>query len=88
MVAEARSDFWQEAEERFEKAVREDCVSIAVSLGHWAREHTLADAWEELARSSERQVREEIALLWLATPDRKQMVGASRRVLEKLRRRE
>ncbi len=88
MVAEARNSFWREAEERFEKAVREHCVPRAVSLGYWAREHTLADAWEELARSSERQVREEIALLWLATPDRKQMLGASRRVLEGLRGRE
>ncbi len=88
MVVEERSDFWREAEERFEQAVREHCVPIAVSPEHWAREHTLADAWEELARSSEWQVREEIALLWLATPDRKQMVGASRRVLEQLRGRE
>ncbi len=88
MVAEARSTFWREAEERFEKAVRAHCVPIATEPAHWAREHTLADAWEELARSSERQVREEIALLWLATPDRKQMLGASRRVLEGLRGRE
>ncbi len=88
MVAEERSDFWRKAEERFEKAVRAHCVPIAVSPEHWAKEHTLADAWEELARSSERQVREEIAFLWLATPDRKQMVGASRRVLEQLRERE
>ncbi len=88
MVAGERSDFWREAEERFEQAVREHCVPIAVSLGHWAREHTLAGAWEDLASSSERQVREEIALLWLATPDRKQMVGASRRVIEGLRGRE
>ncbi len=88
MVAGERSDLWQEAEERFERAVRAHCVPIAVSPGHWAREHTLADAWEELARSSERQVREEIALLWLATPDRKQMLGASRRVLEQFQGRE
>lgn len=88
MVAEERSDFWREAEERFERAVREHCMPIAVSPEHWAREHTLADAWEELARSSERQVQEEIALLWLATPERKQMLGASRRVLGGLRERE
>lgn len=88
MVTEERSDFWREAEERFERAVREHCMPIAVSPEHWAREHTLADAWEELARSSERQVCEEIALLWLATPDRKQMLEASRRVLEGLRERE
>ena len=88
MVAEERSDFWREAEERFERAVREHCMPIAVSPEHWARERTLADAWEELARSSERQVQEEIALLWLATPDRKQMLEASRRVLEDLRERE
>ncbi len=88
MVAGERSDFWREAEERFERAVREHCVPIAVSPGHWAREHTLADAWEELARSAKRQVREEIAFLWLATPDRKQTLGASRRVLEGLRGKE
>ncbi|MDP9380259.1 MAG: hypothetical protein M3Q29_08915 [Chloroflexota bacterium] len=88
MVAEERSDFWREAEERFEQAVRAHCVPIATEPAHWAREHTSAHAWEELARSSERQVREEIAFLWLATPDRKQVVGASRRVLEGLRGRE
>ena len=76
--------FWQQAEERFLGAVGAHCEALHDEPGEWAGLRTLPEAWEELAGSPDREVRREVAFLWLSAPNRLGLVRASRRALDSL----
>ena len=78
--------FWQQAEGYFLEAVGAHCEALHDEPGEWARLRSLPEAWEELAGSPDREVRREVAFLWLSAPDRLGLARASRRELDGLGR--